>query len=134
MYDPKHMLLLQPLQLHPLTSHPHPLTPSPFPLTSSYHNLRCNYATLHSSLPFTPSPSTPSPSIPSDTTANQALPTKSFPRDILPSSFIPKGVQWRGRRRGGWESLASPTSTGRGSIEGEPPAERYGCRECVHST
>ena len=32
------------------------------------------------------------------------------------------------------ESLASPTSTGRGSVGEEPPAERYGCREDVHST
>ena len=129
--SPPPPLTLHPLTLHPLTLQPpHPPPPNPLPPHPPPF-------TLHP-LTLLPSPSTPLPSTSSPSTPSPLIPQliRCHPQNLRvtfyqpPSS--PRESSGGGKRRGEGsrkESLASPTSTGRGSVEEEPPAERYGCRK-----
>ena len=83
-------------------------------------------------LPLYPSPSTPSPLLPQPIRHHpQNLPHVTF---YLPPSSPRESGGGGGGEEGGSvgegsrrESLANPTSTRRGSVGEEPPAERYGC-------
>ena len=140
--------LFVPSSSHPLTSHPSPLT---LHTTANQNDaIMLLLQPLHSSLP-----STPSPSIPSLPYVSSPPPLTLHPSTSIPSPLIPQPMRRHpqnlphitfyqppssprkssgggGGEEGGSvgeeskrESLASPTSTGRGSVEEESPAESY---------
>ena len=116
----------------PLTSSPSTFSPHPPP--SPLHTF-----TLHLHLTLHPHPSYPH-------LIHVLQPIRRHPQNLPHITFYhppssPRKSSEGGGEEGGSvseeskrESLASPTSTGRGAVGEEPPVERYGFREDVHLT